>query len=196
MIRPASLPLLAAVLVPGAALAQGESSTRTIGLNGSIPQVCVVQAPRLAGGAQVNFKGLNGTTLQIDRMIDPHTLSTEAASVEIDFEAVCNYPHRLTIETLNNGLWQTGERMAAPPEGFGYAVPYTATLSWGLENVQLEADAKVRRIARRAVSIDQPASGNLHLRLEIQPGASNDRQNAPLLAGYYGDTLRVTVEPQ
>lgn len=189
-------PFLLVALVPGALAAQSQTSTRSVAVSGTIPQVCVVQAPRLAGGAQVNFKGLNGTTLQIDRMVDPHTLSTEAASVEINFEAVCNYPHRLTIETQNNGLWQTSERTAAPPEGFGYAVPYTATVTWGLENVQLLADAKARRIAQRVVSIDRPTSGNLLLRLEIQPGASNDRQNAPLLAGYYGDTLRVTVEPQ
>jgi hypothetical protein len=188
--------LLLTFLASGTAGAQGLTSTRAMSVNASAPQVCAVQAPQLAGGAQVNFRGLNGTTLQIDRLVDPTTLSTSAASVEVDFEAVCNYPHRLTIETQNNGLWQTSERAASPASGFGYAVPYTATVRWGLKNLQLDADAKVRRIADRTMTIDEPAAGTIFLRLEIQPGASNGGQNAPLLAGYYGDTLRVTVEPQ
>jgi hypothetical protein len=188
--------LLLAALTPGMAVAQGTTSTRTMGVSANAPQVCAVQAPQLAAGAQVNFRGLNGTTLQIDRLVDPTTLSTNAASVEIAFEAVCNYPHRITIETRNNGLWQTSERPATPASGFGYAVPYTATVRWGASNLQLNADAKVRRIQDRSLRIDQPSSGSILLRLEIQPGASNGSQNAPLLAGYYGDTLSLTVEPQ
>lgn len=189
--------LIATALAPAAAVAQSsQPAARTIPVVAHAPQVCAVQAPQIAGGRQVNFRGLNGSTLQIDRLVDPTTLSTNAASTEIRFEAVCNYPHRLTLETQNNGLFQTIEHTSRPAEGFGHAIPYRATLSWGLENLRLDADAKVRRISDRTIFIDRATSGDMLLRLEIDPGATNDRANAPLIAGYYGDTLRVTVEPQ
>jgi len=46
------------------------------------------------------------------------------------------------------------------------------------------------------VTIDRPGAGTLELRIEIQQGASNVRANAPVIAGYYGDTLRIVLEPQ
>jgi hypothetical protein len=194
--RAVPLLLLAALGASSAAAAQDSATTRTMAVNASAPEVCAVQAPQLSGAAQVNFRSVNGTALQIERLVDPETLSTEAASVELSLAAVCNYPHRLTIETQNNGLWQTSGQGVTPTPGFGNAVPYTATVHWGAEYLQLQADAKSRRMTERSVLVDRPTSGSIVLRLEIQPGASNDRQNAPLIAGYYGDTLRVTVEPQ
>lgn len=188
--------VIAAALAPATAAAQSQPATKTMPVIATAPQVCAVQEPQVASGRQVNFRGLNGSTLQIDRLVDPVTLSTNAASAEIRFEAICNYPHRLIVETQNNGLWQTSERPGRPAEGFGHAIPYRATLSWGLENLRLDADAKVRRINDRSIFINHPASGDILLRLEIDSGATNDRANAPMLAGYYGDTLRVTVEPQ
>jgi hypothetical protein len=46
------------------------------------------------------------------------------------------------------------------------------------------------------VVIGEARAGQILLRLEIQPGASNLASNSPLVAGTYSDTLRVTVEPQ
>ena len=117
----------AALLPAGIASAQ-VAVPRVMGVTASAPPVCALQEPRLAGGGQINFKGLNGNTLQIDRMVDPATLAANSASANVAFEAVCNYPHRIKIETQNNGLWQTSERSPAPPEGFAYAVPYSATI--------------------------------------------------------------------
>lgn len=188
--------LLLCALAATPAAAQQDKAVRSFAVNGYAPQVCAVQPPRLAPGTQVNFVGLNGSTLRIDHLVDPTTLSTSAASIEIGLDAVCNYPHRIVLETQNNGLYQTNERPAAPPPGFGHAIPYSATMAWGMENLRLVADATIRRIAERSLSVNHPAAGTILLRLEIQPGASNERQNAPLLAGYYSDTLRVIVEPQ
>lgn len=187
--------ILAALLAPAMAGAQS-SASQDLGVNGNVPGSCAIGAPRLAAGAQVNFRGLNGTTLQIDQMVDPATLSTNAASAEVRFEAVCGFPHRLRVETQNNGLWQTHERGNSPPEGFGYAVPYRASVQWADENLRLNADAQIRRIADSQIYIANNAIGDLLLRLEIDPGATNERANAPLLAGTYGDTLRITLEPQ
>ena len=188
--------LLLTASVPGLALAQGTSSTRSMTVNANAPPVCAIQEPTLAAGGQINFKGLNGNTLQIDHLVDPATLGAAGASANVKFDAVCNYPHRLTVEAQNNGLWQTSERSPSPPPGFAYAVPYSATIDWGLEHGRLDADAKVRRIAERSITVNRPTSGEINLRLEIEAGASNVQANAPLLAGFYGDTIRITLEPQ
>src|SRR5688572_27760079 len=136
--------LLLTALAPGAAFAQGAtSSTRTLTVDANVPPVCAIQEPTLAPGGQINFRGLNGNTLQIDHLVDPATLGAAGASADVKFDAVCNYPHRITVEAQNNGLWQTSERSPVPPEGFAYAVPYSATIDWGLEHGRLDADAKV-----------------------------------------------------
>ena len=191
-----ALLLVAAVaLIPAGAAAQSGDLTRDFGVTGSVPGACASGAPRLAPGAQITFLGLNGSTLQIDRLVDPTTLSTSAASAEVQFPASCAFPHRVRLESQNNGLWQTSERGAQPPEGFGHAVPYRALVQWAAENLRLDADAKIRRIADGSVFVENEASGDLLLRLEIDPGATNTSANAPLLAGVYGDTLRITLEP-
>jgi hypothetical protein len=190
------LVLLGVASVPAAAAAQVAPVTRSVPVTASAPAICAMGEPVLAAGGQINFRGLNGNTLRIDRLVDPATLAAAAASVDVTFDAVCNYPHRIRVEAQNNGLWRTSERPPDPPPGFAYAVPYRATIDWGLEHGRLEADAKVRRIAERSIIVDRPTSGEINLRLEIEAGASNVQANAPLLAGFYGDTLRITLEPQ
>jgi hypothetical protein len=196
VVRPfASLILLAGLALPGTAQAQARIATRTAPVVGNAPNVCVLQQPRLAQGAQNNFRGLNGNTLQIDTLVDPSTLATRGASAELRFNAVCNFPHRLRVEAQNNGLWRTGSTVL-PPQGFAYAIPYQALLSWGAGTILLNADAQIRRIHEERITVDQPTAGEVQLRVEIQPGASNVQSNAPVIAGNYGDLLRVTLEPQ
>lgn len=197
--RPLILIATAAALLPAAASAQFAPVapvTRSVPVIANVPAVCSIQEPTLAAGGQINFKGINGNTLQIDHLVDPATLGAAGASANVRFDAVCNYPHRIKVEAQNNGLWQTSERSPAPPPGFAYAVPYSATIDWGLEHGRLDADAKVRRIAERSITVNRPTSGEIRLRLEIEAGASNVHANAPLLAGFYGDTIRITLEPQ
>ena len=86
--------------------------------------------------------------------------------------------------------------MSAAGPGFTYAVPYRTEISWAGVNGQLAADALSRRTVDRPILIDQPNAGAIELRIVIEQGASNVRANAPLVAGYYGDTLRIVLEPQ
>jgi len=188
--------LAAGLFLPAAAQAQSNSATSAFAVNASVPGACAVGAPALSAGRMVNFRGLNGTTVQIDQMVDPTTLSTNAASIEVRFDAVCTFPHRLKVETQNNGLWPTSERPGPAPEGFGNAVPYRADITWADRSLRLDADAGVRRIADSSVFVPGAGMGDILLRLEIDPGATNRRANAPLLAGVYGDTIRITLEPQ
>lgn len=194
--RRLAISLFAALVAPGLAAAQSSEETRTLDITGEVPGACTLGAPRLASGAQVNFRGINGNTLPIDQLVDTTTLSTQPASTEIGFDAVCAFPHRLRLETQNNGLWRTSERTSTAPDGFGDAVPYRATIQWASQNLQIVADARLRRVASGLLFVSGTASGTLRLRLEIDAGATNHRANAPLVAGTYGDTLRITLEPQ
>jgi hypothetical protein len=89
-----------------------------------------------------------------------------------------------------------GTGLTPAPTGFSDAVPYTATLIWGPVNNTFQADASARRMRDSAQAVDQPVVGDIVLRLDIQPGATNLQTNAPLVSGVYRDTLRLTVEPQ
>lgn len=188
--------IVAGLILPASAQAQSNSVTSSFAVNANVPGACAVGAPQLAPGRQINFRGINGTTLQIDQLVDPTTLSTNAASVDVKFDAICTFPHRLKVETQNNGLWPTSERGGATPAGFGNAVPYRAIATWAERSVTLVADAGVRRIADNSVFVPGAGMGDILLRLEIDPGATNSQANAPLLAGVYGDTIRITLEPQ
>ncbi|TXC73267.1 hypothetical protein FSZ31_00425 [Sphingorhabdus soli] len=165
-------------------------------VTGSAPQICAIEQATLAAGSQDNFRTLAGNLLQIDTLVDPRTLAANAATAQIEFAAVCNFPHRIRLESENNGLWQTDGSMNQPAEGFAYALPYQAALTWGEVNGVLSADANVRRISERRFNIDQATAGAIELSITIEPGASNTRANAPVLAGYYGDTLRIFLEPR
>jgi hypothetical protein len=188
------------MLAPSVAAAQIANAVpvnqRSTTVNGSIPNICVMQQPRLAAGAQVNFLGLTGTTLRIDALVDPLTLATRAASINLSLDAVCNFPHRLRIEAQNNGLFRSSNTATQTPNGFASAIPYTASINWGPQGATLNADALVRRVHEEAIAVANPTAGQVLLRLDIQPGASNVQSNAPVIAGNYGDVLRVTLEPR
>jgi hypothetical protein len=144
----------------------------------------------------VNFRGLNGNSLEIDALVNPATMSTNGASVEVRFDAQCTIPHRLRVETQNNGLWQTLELSTAASDGFASAVPYRAIVRWGSETMTVNADARVRRLSENSLAMATSVIGDIVLRFEIDPGATNATTNAPLLAGNYGDSLRITLEPR
>ncbi len=190
--------LLLGLALPLASAAAQDFSTSTsdFSVEGYAPQICVISSGQVAEGSPVNFLGLNGTTLQIDRLVDPTTLSTRGASVEIDFPAVCTYPHRITLESQNNGLWRRAAGSGTAPPNFADGVPYTAQIEWSDINRRLEADTSTRTTRTLSDNVDQAAEGFVKLRLTVLPGASNLRNGSPLVAGVYEDTLRVTVEPQ
>lgn len=176
--------------------AQSTEASRTMPVTGNAPEVCAIQRARLSQGSQVNFRALTGNLLQIDTLVDPATLAANAASAAIEFPAVCNFPHRIRLESQNNGLWQTDGSMNEPADGFAYALPYRAELTWGEVNGTLDANANVRRIAERRFNVDQATAGEVELRIQIDAGASNTNANAPVLAGFYRDTLRIFLEPR
>jgi hypothetical protein len=178
------------------ALAQTTTATRTFPVTGNAPQVCALQRGTIQPGGLVNINGTTGDTLQIIQLTDSQTLAARAASATISFAGFCNFPHRIRIESSNNGLWPTDGRVSVASGGFAYAVPYDAHLIWGLADGDLNADATVRQLHQRSIDVNQATAGNLTLRIVIAQGASNVEVNAPVLAGAYSDTLRIFLEPR
>ncbi len=194
----ASVLLAGLAWTPSLAAAQSTTASRAIDVIGNAPQICTLQRPNLAnaGGSPVNFTAVTGNLLQIQTLVDPATLAANAASVNVAFEAFCNFPHRISVESENNGLWQTDGSMNQPADGFAYALPYEAEVAWADVRGRLEADANVRRIVEERLDVDQAAAGEVQLSIRIEPGASNTKVNAPVLAGFYRDTIRVILEPR
>lgn len=185
-----------AVLSASPLVAQSATTSKSLPVLGNVPQVCALQPATLQPGDLININGGGGDTLRILQLTDPQTLAAKAASATISFAAACNLPHRLTIESQNNGLWPTDGRMSTPGTDFASALPYEATVSWANASGRLVADAKIRALNEERLTIDNPAAGNLVLRFRMNQGASNVAVNAPVLAGVYGDTIRIVLEPR
>ena len=180
----------------GASASAATSASLPFSVSGTAPQVCALSNPVLSSGALVNFQSLNGTTLQLSQLANPQTLATNAASATVTFDAVCNYPHQIVLESQNNGLYRGGGVGAPPPPGFADGVPYTASLTWGTITSQFFVPATTRQTTQDRVAVPTATAGTLQLTLSVQAGASNLSANSPLISGVYSDTLRVTVEPQ
>lgn len=173
----------------------GPASAANYLVQGNVPQICSVELPvLLTNRPAINVSGLAGESLTITQLTNPATLATNEASFDVGFAAVCDVPHLLIVESQNNGLWRDVLTTRAP--GFADAVPYKATVTWGNANALLNADATVQHIASVSLTVDKPVSGDIDLHFSVLSGASNSHAYAPLLAGTYRDTIRVTVVPQ
>ncbi len=176
--------------------AQTRVAVRAMPVLGNAPQVCTLAGARLNAGQVVNIAGTDGDTLRIIQLTDSTTLGARAASVTVAFSGVCNFPHRVRLESQNNGLFPVDGRITGSTPAFTSAVPYRATLAWGNATTSLDANAKLRQLAQQLITLGEPVAGDLTLRIEIQQGASNVAVGAPLLAGTYADTIRIYLEPQ
>lgn len=194
-----ALAATAAIAMPAAAQVTldtpGARQGRYI-VSGAAPEMCAIGEPTISSTTPaVNVHTAIGRVVEIQELADPKTLSTQAASVELAFAAFCNYPHRITLESDNNGLFRQ-EAGGLAPVGFASAIPYRAELRWEDDAVNLEADALNRREVRQSLDSNDAVAGPLLLRLRILPGATNITTQAPLLAGEYRDIIRITVTAQ
>lgn len=178
------------------ALAQSLEAVQDMPVTGNVPLLCALQTGQVQPGTATNVIGLDGDTLRIAQFVNPDTLSVKAASATVRFDAVCNFAHALRVESANNGLWPTDARITQAPAGFAFAVPYTASISWGQANGQFNTDAKSRRLVQQILNVDTPVAGQLDLRIDIAEGASNVETSAPVIAGNYSDTVRIFLEPR
>lgn len=197
MRRLAALLMTAPVLAMSTGLAAQQTVvTQTLGVNGSTPQVCSVGSGRFRTGELVNFRGSDGDTLAVLELVDPQTLAAQSARATVILDGVCNFPHRVRFESQDNGLWPISGPVAPISPDFATALPYRASFTWADRTGEIEADAKVRRPRLTWAEVDEPASGELLIDIELDAGASNTQIGAPVLAGAYSDTLRIYLEPR
>jgi hypothetical protein len=189
-------PVWAQTTTPGAPTVGGANPAIFINsVGGNTPRFCSIGALSLAQTSNpINVKALTGATLEIETFINSSTLAVQAASVDVAFDAVCNYPHLLTIASANNGLWQ--QTSVPPVAPFANAVPYRASAVWGDTQVNLDADSGSRRAVSSSSLTQTPRAGQVTLSLQVEPGASNVATNSPLLQGNYSDLITVTLGPQ
>ncbi|HET9630054.1 MAG TPA: hypothetical protein VFP14_11285 [Novosphingobium sp.] len=191
----AGMAAVAGLAMGSAALAESNTASRTMAVSGSTPEICALQPGAVQTGSLVNMTGLDGDTLRVAQFADPTTLAVRAANATLSISAVCNFPHKVRVQSENNGMWPGDGRQALDAHGFTSAVPYQARVTWNGASNTLETDARVRHQVEDELSVNMPAAGSVELHVEIAPGASNSQANAPLLAGTYTDTLRIFLEP-
>ena len=183
------------VAVPVATTGGANPAVFLTDVGGRIPQFCSIGAPSLSQTANpVNVRALSGATLEIENFLNATTLATQAASVEVAFDAVCNYPHLLSLGSANNGLWRQSTAIAIAP--FANAVPYRALATWGDQVVNLDADSGSRRAVVSSILTQSARFGQVTLSLQVASGATNVATNSPLLQGSYSDLITVTLGPQ
>lgn len=155
---------------------------------------CSLGLPVQGEASPVNFDSPGGSVFNVTRLTSDETLTTRAATITLDMEAMCNGVHRVVIASDNNGLWR--QDTGAGRSGFGTGVPYEANLIWADRQHRLTADAANRGYVEDQMLVGRPAAGSLLIAFSIASGATNAGENAPLLAGDYSDILRLSVQPQ
>lgn len=177
-------------------LAQSGEEEREMAVTGNAPQICSVARPGSDGNQQLyNFRYSEGDALQVVDLVDSQTLATQAAQAVLRFDVVCTVPHRVILESENNGFWPLAGPVRANDDNFASALPYLARIEWAGRTNQLEADAQIRRLTEQRLEVGEAAVGQLELIVELEAGASNVARGAPVLSGSYTDTLRITLEP-
>jgi hypothetical protein len=192
-----ALALLASVPAGTASAAVVVSSSADFTVIGSVPKLCTISQPTLQASGLINFTNLSGNALVIAQLANPVTLSSQAATAKIDFDAVCTFPHTVTIESQHNGLWRDGSFV--PPTGAGgmaNAVPWAGRLIWGPVNSTFQFNAQNRQIQDVRFPVGEPFAGQLELDISILAGSTNNLTNAPLMSGNYRDIIYVTLTPQ
>lgn len=179
-----------------AVAAPGTIDQRDMGVSASAPDVCIISNQNNGRiRPLVNATSAGSAAVEITSLIDRGTMSTAAAQVEVTFDAMCNFPHKLNVISDNSGLFRPIN--AAPSvAGFASAVPYTADVSWGGQTLAFEANAQRRGLSQADILVAEPAAGSIVLQFNVLPGATNTSNGAPLAAGIYSDVIRLTVEPQ
>jgi hypothetical protein len=175
--------------------ATAATSVLPLGVDASAPQWCsfIATGSGLAPlSATSNASELSASEVRIVDLVDQATLSTRAASATIGVEAACNYPHRVTIRSQNNGLRRATTSTGA---GIASAVPYTANLNWGDVGLSFFADGLSESQQERNVETTGAVSGQLVVEIKIIAGATNLGPNRPLGAGEYSDVISIEVGP-
>jgi hypothetical protein len=159
------------------------------GVQGSAPPVCLFSEPHTtqASNMAIGVASSTRSTLNINRLADSSTAQLLPASITVVSNGTCNHAHTFTIATKNGGL-----NTATSAGGFANHVDYTAIVSWGLSNSQLQTTGLEGQKTPNSIPIGAYA-GDMQLQILINQDGS---RNLPLVAGVYTDDLTITFQPQ
>ena len=185
----ATLALLsAAVLVPVVAWAQ--SATQNIILNATVTPFCTFTsaAPVISNTTNITVVSAASpnSAVQISTPTNASGLA-QGASFLYEIGALCNAASTTTITSLGGGLKDSTPE-AVVSGVFKNRLDYTATVQWGLSS-QFTTNGTVNISATSNQS--GPRSGPVAVSVAFAPDNS-----APVVAGDYSDTLRITLAPQ
>lgn len=185
------LPALAALATAGTAHA--ETAPGEVQILAQAHQKCRLDPQVRLRGAATNLGALSSTGLSLADLTAPDVAAARPAQVQFAFSGFCNGPHRLVLESANNGLWRTGSLGAAA--NLAQSTPYTVGARWSDRPLLLNADARSRRRAEAILHSNAPAGGALEISFTIDANASGLGDSVPLAAGRYSDLLRISLEP-
>lgn len=176
----------------GAACAQSVPQSATIAVTASVDRKCTLANPQIDLGQTTNIGQVSGSTVRIADLSDDQ-MSTKVTDFTAEVAGMCNASHQLTVSSDRGGLWRDPAGLRS--NGFANGVPYRATISWGGEQAILRANASGEGQVQQTLSVDQPAGGSVQIQFHIDQSATNVGVGAPLIAGTYDDTIRVTMGP-
>lgn len=185
---------IAGLMVQGVGASACAAAPVVLTAQGQTPKLCTLGEPQVNQGGATNLGAVTGASVDIAQLAEPTTLRTKATAFDINFDAVCNYVHKVTISSDNGGLFRA--TLGSPRPGFANGVPYQATVDWADEETVMLAPAASVGQTSQTLTVGNPAAGTLTVKFRIDAGASNGAANTPLMAGPYRDTLRVTLGPQ
>lgn len=173
--------------------AQSASQHADIAVTGSVGRMCVMVAPRVDVGASTNLGTVSGSAVRIAELSDEQ-MTTRATNFTARLSAMCNVSHQLIISSDRGGLWRSPTGATIP--GFANGVPYRAKVTWNGAQSTLTANAAGESPVQQTLNADAPGSGDIDVEFHIDQAATNAGSGAPLVAGSYTDTIRVTMGPQ
>lgn len=178
----------AAALVPVVAWAQ--SASQDINLTASVTPFCTFTsaAPVISNATNITVVSAASPTSAV-QITTPTTATglAQGASFLYEIGALCNAASTATITSLGGGLKDsTPEPIASGT--FKNRLDYTATVQWGLSS-QFTTNGTANASATSSQS--GPRNGPVAVSVAFAPDNS-----APVVAGDYADTLRITLAPQ
>lgn len=158
-------------------------------IEGYAEKVCILPEPRQTLSTNASFTG--GQLVQIQQMIDESDATLNASSIRLEFpSAMCNYPAKVSITTVNGGLIRNGDGQAVAVSGSGGLldkVDYRLTAQWG--SVELPNLTTAGAAPGETVSVEAGGANLADLIIDI----AIDEQATPVLTGQYTDDIEVSL---
>lgn len=211
MKTPISIIALAAAALGTAGTATAQSTPQSVTVGGSAPAVCTLPASYtfVSGnaGASGNQFSFQVWSIPQSALVDSSGMPTTGAGYAIRVRGMgfCNTSHTISVQSARGGLAQ-GDQGAAPPTGFANRRAMTYQASWsngapGGSAAPVGPRAEFTAVATPGVqntvdyivsdALPPPGSRPFDVVMSLQ----RPPLGTPLVAGYYWDTLTVTLSP-